>query len=151
MRNKFIRFVLVEPYFPKRLVLICAALAFLVIAPRFQGRQNEVWAELTAKQQLIAQIPALERELPRQRETAVSLPPEPAQTKKDYILQGISLELQNRFVVINNEIYREGEAIDQYVVSDVTQNEVTLYNAERQEKEQLYLYDLEPRLTKKDE
>ncbi len=135
MRGKIYRFIFVESRFEALFMTFFAIVLFsgLEIAAVFVLNGGLREAEIRRK--LIMRVPEMESVLypkARRQPTMISnQAPIPVQISgNSYLLKGIQ-ELNNRpAALINNDVYQEGDVIENYIISKIAVNSVLLKQIE---------------------
>jgi hypothetical protein len=138
-QNKYIRFFFVEPSFRLRLVIVIALFILMGVEKKIIRLQKDKIADLRARVAAVKQIGAMEKKIKFYKmfqETSDA----PVVEEKANEIKGVAfLESGVPYVVINNNVYREGDKLGEYTIIKITEKVTEMQNKETQETRYLYL------------
>src|SRR5512135_3766007 len=110
------------------LALVCMGILFWHNIKLQQQRMKAVGerAELAARVTELDQQLKAREEQARKDEVIATQKNQPAPTSPNYALKGIYIQDNDKYSIINEEVYREGDHIDNLIVMEITSNQVVL-------------------------
>ena len=146
--QKFATFLLKDRRVQRNLLFFIILVALAGILWQKITQQKETISQLEKKAQLAAKVPELEQRLKAQEEEArkdqiiiaqKNQPQDPV-----YALKGIYIQDNDKYSVINDDVYREGDQINDCVVAQITPTEVVLQEPVTGRKITLILHEEAP-------
>ena len=140
MMNKFLRLIINEPSFLLRLLVILACLGVIASEQRFIQTQLQQDMELKKEKALVMRIAEMEKAL-REHTKAMTATTVTVQIpkKRELTLQGTSIQSGVPQVLIDGQIYRQGDTVGDYQVTEINRGSVILKNLLTQATTQLQL------------
>ena len=142
MHRKLARFLIIESSF--RLQLLAFVLVGMVTY--FQLKVMEVQKiqlnDINDRIELVMQIPDMQELIRKKSAEAIAaeIPQEVKIPDNEFTLQGTSVEKKISYAVIDGEIYKEGDSINDYTVVKIARNSVVLENKLTNAAKRLYLF-----------
>jgi len=146
--QKFANFLLKDRRVQRNLLFFIILVAVAGILWQKNKLQNETIRQLEKKAQLAAKVPELERRLKAQEEEArkdqIIIAQKNQRQTPNYALKGIYIQDNDKYSVINDEVYREGDQLNDCVVAQITPTEVVLQEPVTGRKITLILHEETP-------
>lgn len=143
MNNKFIRYAVVEPKWWVRIAVMVALIATIVVQNWYRNVQAKQISDAQKKVDLVAMIPAMEKELKTkaQLEAFRNEGNEQDAQARFSKISGIAMQGDRPSVLIDDTVYGEGDTFGEFVIIKITEEMITLENKKTNAIKHLYVFE----------
>lgn len=145
--NKVLRFLFFESSSKRRIFLTIALIVMAMLEYRWVQAQRSQIDQAARAQALVDKIPYMKQQLTAREQTLIIVPQEVNTPQQIIKLEGILFGGDAAAALIDGKVYRPGDNILHYTVSEITSRAVVLRDKKTRKTIRLYLPEINPKFS----